>query len=37
VADEAEFAGILGKEVDRDKGDLAPWSKGLAPSGCSWE
>jgi hypothetical protein len=34
VADEAEFASLLGEEVVGAEGDLAPGSEGLAPSRC---
>lgn len=34
MANETEFTGLLGDEVERDEGDLAPGSQSLAPRGC---
>jgi hypothetical protein len=34
MVNEAEFAGLLGEEVEGAEGDPAPGSESLAPGGC---
>jgi hypothetical protein len=33
LANGAEFAGLLGEEVEGAKSDLAPWNESLTPGG----